>query len=266
MIEAESKKNMKFGVCGDVCVAKIALLESYDFVEWNVATLLKPMESDSAFEAVLSETEAAGIHYPALKGFVPGCLKITGPDVDFSALEKFAVTVMERAERAKVETIVFGSGAARNIPDRFSRGKAAEQLVAFCRMVAPLAFSHGVTVVIEPLNKDVCNVLTTVEECAELVNSVSHPGIRLLVDSYHFMHDNDSYDDIVKYGNLFAHVHISTVPNRLVPGAEPCDFLRFFRALNQANYTGRVSIEAIISDPEKEIPVSLPILRGLAGG
>lgn len=254
---------MQFGVCGDISVAKIALGESYDFFEGNVAKLLKPMEPDSAFEAVLSETEVAGINYYALNGFVPGHLKITGSDVDFSALEEFVVTAMERAERAKVEVIVFGSGGARRIPDEFDRQKADKQLVEFCKMVAPVAYNHGVTVVVEPLNKKECNVLTTVDECAKLVNIVSHPGVRLLVDSYHLMLDNDSYDDIVKYGNLLAHVHISTVPNRLPPGAELCDFSQFFRALKQSGYSGRVSIEAKISDPEKQLPAALELMRQL---
>jgi sugar phosphate isomerase/epimerase len=77
------------------------------------------------------------------------------------------------------------------------------------------------------------------------------------------MRDGDSYDDIVKHGDLLAHVHIATVPERLAPGAESCDWTRFFRALADAHYNGRISIEAKITDPLTELPVALATLRRL---
>ena len=129
-------------------------------------------------------------------------------------------------------------------------------------MVAPVAYDHGVVVAVEPLNRAECNVLTTVSECAGLVNEVRHPAIRLLVDAYHLMRDEDSYDDMVRHGDLLAHVHVATVPGRLAPGAEPCDLVRFFRALADAHYRGRVSIEANITDPLAELPVALAAMRG----
>ena len=254
---------MQFGVCGDVRTATVAARASYDFAEWSVPALLKPRESEDAFVAGLGELRSAGLPYPVANCFVPGDLKITGPEVDTPALRAYVTTTMERAERAGVEVIVFGSGGARRIPDGFDPQAAHDQLVAFCGMVAPLAHDHGVVVVVEPLNTADCNVLTTVAECARLVNEVRHPAIRLLVDAYHLMRDGDSYDDIVKHGDLLAHVHIATVPERLAPGAESCDWTRFFRALADAHYNGRISIEAKITDPLTELPVALATLRRL---
>ncbi len=256
---------MQFGLCGDTTLAEIAAKESYDFMEWNVSSLLKPRESDSAFETAFRAIESAKLNFQVANGFVPGDLKITGPDVNKSALEEYVTTTMKRAERAKVEVIVFGSGTARRIPEGFDPKVAHKQLVSFCNMVAPIACNHGVIIAVEPLNKAECNVLTTVDECAKLVNEVAHPGIRLLVDAYHLMLDNDSYEDIVTHGNLLAHVHIATVPNRLAPGAESCDFSQFFRALNKANYTGRISVEARLSNSETEITAALPVMQKFAG-
>jgi sugar phosphate isomerase/epimerase len=255
---------MQFGVCGGIDVATIAAGASYDFAEWNVSSYLKPEEPEEAFHAGLDAVREAGVTFRANNCFVPGHLKITGPDVDAHALQVYVATTLARAEQAGVEVIVFGSGGARQIPDGFDRAMAWDQLIAFCGMVAPLAQAHGVTVVVEPLNKAECNVLTTVSECAALVNAVAHPAVRLLVDAYHFMRDGDAYEDIVTYGDLLAHVHIATVPNRLPPGAEPCDFSRFFRALADAAYTGRVSIEGKVQAPAVQLPVALAAMRELA--
>jgi sugar phosphate isomerase/epimerase len=252
---------MRFGICGNTSIAAVAARESYDFAEWTVPALLKPRESEDAFCAALNDLRAARLRYPVANCFVPGDLKITGPEVDNSALQAYVRTTMERAERAGIEVIVFGSGGARRIPDGFDPRVAKEQIIAFCRMVAPLAHDHGITVVVEPLNTAECNVLTTVDECAKLVNEVAHPAIRLLVDAYHLMLDGDSYDDIVTHGDLLAHVHIATVPGRLAPGAEPCDFSRFFSALANASYAGRISIEGNITDPVTELHIALTVMR-----
>jgi len=118
-------------------------------------------------------------------------------------------------------------------------------------MLAPIAAKHRVTVVIEPLNKKDCNVLTTVA------------ALRLLVDAYHLLLDDDSLEDIVRNGDLLAHVHIATVPNRLPPGAEACDLGPFFDALVRAGYDGRVSFEGRVSDPETDLARALSHMREL---
>ena len=248
---------MTFGVCGDIRIAAIAAATGYDFAEWTVDAVLRPREPDSVYRAALDEIGTADLRYPVLNCFVPGDLKITGPDADGTKLREFVTTTLGRAGDAGVEVIVFGSGGARRIPDGFDRTAAHDQLVAFCAMVGPVAAEHGVTVVVEPLNRSECNVLNSVAECAALVRTVSHPAVRLLVDAYHLMRDGDSYDDIVANADTLAHTHIASVPNRRAPGAEACDFGPFFDALAKAGYDGRVSIEAKIADPEADLPVAL---------
>ncbi|MFH0879185.1 MAG: sugar phosphate isomerase/epimerase family protein [Lentisphaerota bacterium] len=255
---------MQFGVCGNLSVAAAAANASYDFAEWSVGALLKPRESEDAFCAAVAGVRAAKLPYPVVNCFVPGDLKITGPEVDMSALRKYATTTLMRAERAGVEIIVFGSGGARQIPNGFDPHAAHEQIVSFCSMVASIAHDRGVTVVVEPLNHAECNVLTRVAECAALVREVGHPALRLLVDAYHLLQDSDSYEDIVTNGDILSHVHIATVPSRLSPAAEPCDFAPFFAALAQAGYTGRVSIEAQITNPNTDLPAARTLMNSLA--
>ncbi len=257
---------MQFGVCGDPVMAAAAARASYDFAEWSVGALLKPRESSDAFRAALGQARAAGLPFPVVNCFVPGDLKITGPEVNLPALRTYVTTTCERAEQAGVEVIVFGSGGARRIPDGFDVQAAHRQLVSFASMVAPIAGDHGVVIVVEPLCRAECNVLNTVAECAALVREVAHPALRLLVDHFHWFKDGDSYKDIVAQADLLFHVHIATGVNRLTPGAEPCDLGPFFAALAEGGYEGRVSIEARIDDPATELPAALSLMRRLAGG
>lgn len=258
---------MKIGVCcGPDHRAELAAQASFEYIEGSVEGVLKPREPREAFLKALTDVRAVKLPCPVLNCFIPGNLKITGPEVNEDALRTYVATAMERAGEAGVEIIVFGSGGARQIPEGFDPAAAHAQVVRFCTMVAPLAQRHGVTVVVEPLNRKECNILTTVGECAALVREIAHPNLRLLVDAYHLLRNGDSCDDIVTHGDLLAHAHIATVPERLAPGAEPCDFVPFFAALAKAGYRGRLSVEAIIKQPDVEYPAAAAFLRQVAAG
>lgn len=252
---------MKYGVAAGPDMARIAADAGYDYFEWGVEALLRPREDDAAFRAALAKAEAAPIPCRALNGFIPGDLKITGPDANMPALEEYVTTACRRAQEAGVATIVFGSGGARQVPDGFDHARATEQIVEFCRMLGPVALHSRVTIAVEPLNKGDCNILTTVRETARVVEEVDSPAIRLLVDSYHWARDNDSVEDIVRYGHLLAHVHIATFPTRVPPGAEEYDFNPFFGALKQGSYDGRISLEGGFPNLAEDLPRALALMR-----
>jgi sugar phosphate isomerase/epimerase len=245
---------MHYGICGGPEIAGPAAQAGFAFFEWTVAGLLKPREDGAAFIAALDVVRGAALPCPVVNCFIPADLKITGPAVDKEALRRFVTTAFARAQKARVDTIVLGSGGARSVPAGFSHEKATDQIADFCVLCAPLAADHAVTVVLEPLNRRECNILTSVRETAGIVNAVNHPAIRLLVDAYHWAMENDSVQDIVTYGSLIRHAHIATVPNRKAPGLEEYDFAPFFRALTDAGYAGRISIEGAIPDPARDLP------------
>lgn len=256
---------MKFGICGGPDVAGLAKQAGYDYFEWSVGGLLKPREDEEAFSQSLTEARETGLICPAVNVFLPADLKVTGPEADLAALEAYVTTACRRANKAKVNTIVFGSGGARRIPDGFDRGEAWNQLVAFCQMLAPIALAQGVTVVVEPLNRAECNVLNTVGECARLVREVNQPSIRLLVDAYHLLRDSDAMEDILANQHLLAHVHVATIPNRLAPGMEPCELDSFFGVLARSGYDGRVSIEGKLPDNATDLTHSLALMMSWMG-
>jgi sugar phosphate isomerase/epimerase len=235
---------MLLGICGGPEVAPAARAAGYDYIEINVTSHLKCEAGDEEFAPILKQIQDCGMPCQAANVFVPGRLKITGPEVDFSRLKHYVETVMARAEQVGLHSIVFGSGDARKIPDGFDRRQAYAQLLDFGYMVAPLAERHGVSIAVEPLNCSETNVLNSVAESLRYVKDVNHPAFRLLVDAFHWAKENEPDSDIVAAGPWLEHAHIATYVNRLAPGLEPCDFGPFVLALNRAGYAKRLSIEA----------------------
>jgi sugar phosphate isomerase/epimerase len=251
---------MKFGICGDAAFGQLAAAAGFDYLETSVGGLLLPQQDETAFRASLKEYRSNGISCEVLNCLLPRNLKVCGTEVDFAALRRYIETVMVRMETAGLDRVVFGSGGSRRIPDGFDPQTAHGQHLEFSAMTAALAAEHGVIVALEPLNKKECNVLTTVAECATLVREVNHPNFRLLVDGFHMMTDDDSYQSIVDNGDILVHAHLATRENRLVPGMEPCDFAQFFASLIQAGYDGRVSIEAA-KQPEGALRSGLALMK-----
>jgi sugar phosphate isomerase/epimerase len=235
---------MLYGICGGPEIAPTAQAAGYDYLELNTQAHLQGEEDETVFQPIFEQIKNCGMPCLAANVFVPGHLKITGPEVDFTRLTRYVSTVMERAERAGIRAIVFGSGGARRIPDGFDHTRAYAQLVVFGRMVAPLSVDHGVTIAVEPLNRGETNVINSVSEGLLYVKDVNHPAFRLLVDAYHWAKENEPATDIVTAGPWLAHTHISTYAKRLPPMAETCDFGSFFTALKQAGYDLRLSVEA----------------------
>jgi len=255
---------MELGVCCGPELAQVAKDAGFAYIEMSVAGLLKPLEDEGAFQTAFAAVRAAALPCRVVNCFIPGQLPITGPKADLAALRAYVTTTCKRAAEAGVDTIVFGSGGARRYPDGWDKAAGYRQLVEFGRMVAPIAAKAGVTIVVEPLNRTECNVLVTVQESADYVQTVDHPSFRLLVDGYHWGKDGDSGEAIVVNSALFRHTHIATVAHRLAPAAEPCPELTpFIDRLREAKYTGRLSIEAGLGDAPTTLPAAYQELRRL---
>lgn len=253
---------MQFGVCGGPDLAQIAQSAGYDYFEWSVSGLLHPREDESVFHAALEQARAVGLPCPAVNVFIPSDLKITGPDVDHPALEGYVATALRRANEAGVSLVVFGSGAARAIPESFDRQLAWRQLVEFGRMAAAIGEHYGVTLALEPLSRSECNIINTVSEGASLVREVNQPAFRLLVDGYHWANNGDTAVAILEHAALLVHAHVATLNGRRSPRPGD-DCAPFLTALKQAGYTGRVSIEGTLTRPEEELPQALAVMRAL---
>lgn len=255
---------MLFGICGGPEIASTVKAGGYDYLEINVSSHLIGEAPEEDFAPILKQIRTCGLPCLAANVFVPGHLKITGPEVDFTRLRRYCEIVMVRAEQIGLQAIVFGSGGARKIPEGCTRAQAYEQLLAFGRMVAPLAERHGVKIAVEPLNRGETNVLNSVAEGLQYVKDINHPAFRLLVDGYHWARENEPTADIVAAGPWLEHAHIATYAQRLAPGAEPCDFTPFFRALKDAGYDKRLSIEGGWADlPAQAAPAREVLAKGI---
>ena len=154
------------------------------------------------------------------------------------------MTVIRRARRVGIRMIVFGSGAARNVPDGFDRPTAVQQITEFARNAAQIAAEQGITIVAEHLNRGECNIMNTVAEAMEYVKAVDHPNFQCLVDTYHLWLEDEPLENVRAAMPWIKHVHLADKDGRVAPGlSNKSDYRKFFGVLKQGNYDGLISFE-----------------------
>ncbi len=241
-----------------------ALAPGYDYLEFGVSSTLSPLTSDADFAPEMAKIKALKPVVGAFNLFVPGDIRVTGPEIDQCKVERYVESAIKRVQDVGADIIVFGSGGARKVAEGYNRIKAWDELIAFCNLVADKAAGTGVTVVIEPLNMKECNILTSYAEGVELAKEVKRDEIKVLADIFHFMMDGEPLEDIVKGADWLYHVHLADT-GRLYPGSGSYPNKELFDILHDIDYKGKASVECRWGDDfTAESAKALAFLRELA--
>ena len=217
----------------------------FDYAElpaWQVAAL-----DEGALAALLAQKAALGVPVLRLNAYSAGDPAIVGPAADDERTRTYASVLMKKAAALGVETIGVGAPKARTLPEGYDRAQAGSQFARFLRVTAEEAAPYGITLLIESIQKDMCNYLNTMVEARAMMERLALPGVRLLADLYHMETQGEDWRELGAYLPDVRHVHVSTVGPGLARGLygagdEDACFAAF-RAIQAAGYSGTVSIE-----------------------
>jgi len=254
---------VRFGICTQADQISLISTIGYDYAELPLAQTAAL--SDENFATLVRQVRQTGLPVEVFNIFFPRQMRLTGSDANLEAAWSYARSAFKRAATLGAHVVVFGSGAARNVPEGFSMMTARAQLVELLRGLDAIAGEHGITVAIEPLNRSESNIITSVADALSLALEVARPNIQVLADSYHMLRENEDPAILPQVGSRLVHVHTARGEARLYP-TEADDQLRaFFTALRMGSYNGRVSIEGRTENIQADAAASLAVLRSLAG-
>ncbi len=251
---------MKFGVCARVEKSELVKAAGFDYIELSVAGDLMPEIEEAEWDRHRWLIEAMPLLPESFNSFIRSG-KITGPEADTERLKKYVKTALRRASLVGGSIIVFGSNTARNIPDGFPRERALQQIEEFLIMCADESDQTGVKVAIEPLHSGESNIINLVSEGAEIARKINRMGVQNLADTFHMEKENEPVSAIVDSADVLAHVHTADT-DRFAPGIGLYDHPALFRALRDAGYDDRLSIECDWQDKfDENIMSSLQHLK-----
>jgi sugar phosphate isomerase/epimerase len=253
---------MRFGVCATIDKAGIVKQAGFDFIECTVVSL-QPEQSDSEVRDVLEQYRESPLPIESFNILLPRDLKIVGDSVDGDRVRRYLEKALERVKAVGADTIVFGSGGSRTLPEGFPRANGEEQIVQFLDTLADLADPAGITIVIEPLNTTESNIINSVPEAVHYAEKVNRKSIRVLADFYHMYKENEPLENIVRHKDWIRHIHVSD--SRYAPGMGDYPYPAFLDCIRRAEYDGRISIECLWNDFEAETSLAGKYLHRLFG-
>lgn len=232
----------------------------YDYLELPLAQTMAL--SDNEFAQLNKNINSIGIPVDACNNFFPATLRLTGESADLGKALEYARCAADRAAQMGVEIIVLGSSGAKNIPEGFSHDLAKDQFVQLLRGLQPIVSPLGITIALEPLNRNESNFIINASEGLAIMKEADCENIRLLVDYYHMRMEDESFEVIKAAGKNLCHVHIAAKEGRVFPKqGDGEDYQTFFDTLKSVGYDARISVEAKSTDFTQDAEAASELLR-----
>jgi sugar phosphate isomerase/epimerase len=168
------------------------------------------------------------------------------------------LTLTSPDRRVRDEALLFAKGIV-DLAGRFGapailgsmQGRSASWPVATNHLAVALealgehARKHGVTFLLEPLNRYEGNLINTIEGAAELIRCLSTRNVTILADLFHMnIEERDLCAALRAGGPLITHVQLAD-SNRRPAGHGHTDFREVAATLKSMSYAGYLSAEAL---------------------
>ena len=167
---------------------------------------------------------------------------------DIGKTREYIARAFERTRKIHFESISFGSGYMRRIPDGYDRERAKEFVVGLLsEEVVPMLEKYDAHLNIEELQASETNFINTCKEAAEIAQAVNHPRVGVLCDFYHMTMGGETAADVPDFAKYVGHVHLaSPTSSRSIPyetDGDDAAYRAFLKALAENGFDGRFSAE-----------------------
>lgn len=261
----DSKGSLDIGICmapPDDARAELLAAAGCAYYEPTVAGALMA-ESREDFDAHLDRWSGGVLPARSANVFLPPELKVVGADVDRGRFASYVDEALRRADAVGVETVVFGSGAARNVPDGFPAEEARRQFDDALRTAAAAA-RPGTTICLEHLRSAETNLVNRLSEAGAIVDALGLERLALVVDAYHLQEEDEDVGVVRDVSDHVAHVHVCGPARSLPSEADHDRLVSLFEILAEIGYSGRCSIECTWDDIDAQAPSAIRAVRHAA--
>lgn len=256
---------MKFGICVGTDIEKMKYMKAvgYDYSEGHCQEIAR---KDKAY---LDEMKKTGLPVVAANCFIG--MRIVGEEKNYDEIDAYLAKLFENAAYLGIKYLVFGSSAARRIPDGMSLEEGRAEIIDFLKNhVLPFAEKYNIIIAIEPLRPEECNAINTVADGVEIAKAVDSPFVKVLADVAHMYVQNESMESLLDYKGWVVHAHTSnpdpdpSLGRKRIYPVEGDEFSQasFINALKEIGVE-YCSIEAEIQDFESDAKNAYEVLKEL---
>lgn len=253
--------SMKFGLCLSGNKALMGIECGADYTEISGMKLYEM--SGEEFAHYKQYVDSGKIITYSCNGLVAAEVRLTG-EVDMVKVRDYCERLFYLLAELGVTMLVFGSGAAKQVPDGFPMEKAWEQLFEVGALFSDTALKYGQTIAVEALRHSEVNIVNTIDEAAYYADTVNRDNFKILADFYHMEQNGEPLEVLEKYRDKLVHVHIAN-PDREMTGEADHEYVKArINILKKIGYTGGVSFEGKLSEDFSGVREMLDFYRKCA--
>lgn len=212
----------------------------YDGIE------LFPDVAEREIDALKRAMAETGITAPSMRGRTRDLLSADPMkrQAQFESLRSVCALAEDCGVSAVIIVPIFGGPDVPDLSPWRSVIELEEALFdAILPTIGDIAASHGVTLVMEPLNRYETHFLNTLAHGAAICQRVGHPSVRVMADFFHMhIEEADIAASLAENLAYVNHVHLAD-SNRDLPGCGHTDFAPAFRVLKQNGFDGAFALE-----------------------
>lgn len=247
-----------FGVVAGADYAGIAVEAGADYVEPTIADNLVVRGAAGTWRR---NEFYAGQLFSSFAILIPAGLSVFDPEP--AALDAYIAAALPIVASVALPgaKIVFGSGAARTVPEGMAASAARRVFGKSLVRVRDAAAEHGLRIVLEPLNRLETNLINSIEEAVTFLEKADIDGVDVVADLYHIQSEEEPFDVVRQYAARIGHVHIAD-SQRTALRKEDGPWRSFLSVLHHGGYRDTVSLECNWGpDASGEMAQALQFLR-----
>lgn len=251
-----------FGVIAPSARTATALAAGVDYVEPAIAGNVAVADGDGWRLA----PEYEGGRHPSFAILFPGGdLRVADPGFPAERVTAYvdAVLPLVASVAEPGAKIVFGSGAARTVPDGVDPAAAEARFAEVLRETRDRAAGVDLQIMLEPLHRGETNLVNSIREAVAFLDRHGIEDVPVVADLFHIQLEHEPFAVLHEHADRIGHAHIADTGRRYL-GSGDWPWREFVGELRTAGYDGSVSLECIWGDDfGGEVRASLEALRAL---
>jgi sugar phosphate isomerase/epimerase len=249
---------VKIGYCAPLEQAETLRDTGYDFIEPRL--LSYPLVDRATLAAAKAAVSRSSLPILAFGSFFPYDMRLVGPAVEERSIKDYLARAAELTSASGARVASLGSAWSRNVPPGWDRPRARAQLLEAYAWAAEAFTGSGVTLAIEPQNRNETNIILDIPEAVGYAAQVDSPALKVMADFYHMDEEAEPLRHLRTYADWIVHVQLADTGRRR-PGTGSYDYETFSRYLGEAGYASAVSIEIAGEVSASEMRHSYEFLR-----
>ncbi len=193
----------------------------------------------------------AGMHWLMA---TPKGLHVTAPDAALRrrSWEHIRNLMDLCADLGEGAVMVFGSPKQRCATGGLTPAEAVRNFVEGAASVAAHACARRVSLLVEALPADQCDVIQTLAQAMAIVREIGNPFVQSMFDVHNAVDEEEPHNVLVdRYFEHIRHVHVNEYDGRHC-GTGNYDYKPVLTTLRRRGYTGWISLEAFDFKPGAE--------------